>query len=123
VDHGAERVGQLHRERADPAGRAVDQHPLLRLDETLVAQGLQRGHGRHRHRGGLLERHRGRLGDDGRVLPQPHVLGEGAPAASEHLVPGSERRHVAADRLDLTAMSAPNPVSRGRDTPAMARTR
>src|SRR5204862_7075557 len=39
----AESLRDLHRERADGAGRAVDEHALARLETAVVAKCLQRG--------------------------------------------------------------------------------
>jgi len=99
---GAERLGELHRERPDPSGRAVDQDLLPRPDPALVAKRL---HGRapgDRHRRRLLERYIGRLFQQHRVLTDADVLGECSPVfeAAEHLVAGPELGHVLAHRLD-----------------------
>ena len=65
-----ERLGDLDRERADAAGRPVDEDPLAGLHAAVVAQGLERDHRGHRNRGGLLER-------DVRGLGRQRVLGGG----------------------------------------------
>jgi hypothetical protein len=98
-DLGAEVLGELDGEGAHPAGRAGDQHLLAGLDLAVVAQPLQGRDGRDRDRGGLLEAHVRRLGDQA-VLAGDHELGEGAGAPAEHLVAGPEAGHVRADGLD-----------------------
>src|ERR1019366_4863023 len=50
----AERLGDLHRERTHASGRTVNQDPLPRLDLSLVAETLQCGECRDRHRSRLL---------------------------------------------------------------------
>ena len=40
---GAERLGQLDRERPHPTGRPDDQHPLARLDFSHIAEALEGG--------------------------------------------------------------------------------
>ena len=74
----AERLGDLHRERSDASGRAVDQNPLSRLDPSC-AQTLQCGEPRKRNRGRLLERNvrglRGQVRFGG-----TRILGERPPA-------------------------------------------
>jgi hypothetical protein len=52
----AERLGDLHREGAYAARRAVDQDLLARLNPPFVAQRLQGGERRNRHGRRLLER-------------------------------------------------------------------
>ena len=52
-DVSAEGLGDLHGERADASRCAVDQHRLAGLHLADVAQALQGGDGRDRHRCGL----------------------------------------------------------------------
>ncbi len=98
-DLGAEGLGQLHGVAADAAGCADDQHVLARLDPAVVGQRLQRGGGRDRHDGGLLEGEVARLAGE-LVLAGHGVLGERALADAEHLVADGEPGHRRADRDD-----------------------
>src|SRR5207249_10703942 len=50
-----ERFGDLHRERTDDSGRAVDQDFLPRLDLSFIEQNLQRRDTRYVYRGCLLK--------------------------------------------------------------------
>ena len=84
-------LASWHGERAHAAGGAVDQNPLTRPHPGGVPQRLQSGDRRHGHGGGLLERARGRLGDD-HAARDAGVLGQGAAA-----------RQVAAGPEDLLA--------------------
>ena len=86
-DLGAERLGDLHGERAHAAGRAVDQDLLPGLDLAVIAQELQGGRGGHPDGGRLLEREVGRLRQRSGP-PARRVLGEGAGAPAEHVVAG-----------------------------------
>ena len=54
-DLGAERLRDLHGERADPARGTVDEHRLAGLDVALVAQRLEGDEPGQRDRGRLLE--------------------------------------------------------------------
>src|SRR3989442_9449722 len=83
-----------------PPRRSVDEHALDWSDLPLVAKPLEGGSSRDWHRGGLLEGEVGRLQYEALLSTAP-VLGEGPPAHAEHLIAGSELRHVLADRLDL----------------------
>jgi len=95
----AEGLGDLHRERADPTRRAVDQDRLPGRDMAVIAKRLEGDHRRHRDRRGLLEgdvdRHPCK-----RVLGGRGVLGIGAAAPAEDLVARAEPGHAAAHRLD-----------------------
>ena len=95
----AERLGDLHGERADASSRADDQDLLPRLDAARVAQRLEGGETGHRNGGRLLERDVGRLGDEV-LLRSNRVLGERADATAEDLIPDPKTRHVLADRFD-----------------------
>src|SRR5438270_159520 len=95
----AERLRDLHGERADAARRAVDEDALTRSELALVAKTLQRGEARHRDRRGLLEAEVDRLRRDV-VRSRGHVLGEGAAALAVDRITGPKLRHVPADRLD-----------------------
>ncbi len=97
-DLGAERLRDLHGERADAARGADDEHPLARSEPSLVAQPLERRAGRDRDGGGLLEREVGGLWrDPGRAGAR--VLGEGAGRGAEDLVAGRESGDVRAGGL------------------------
>ena len=96
---GAERLGDLHGERADATRRAVDQDLLSWLNPAIVAKELQgRGCG-HADRRRLLERQIRRLRDE-LIRRCARVLREGAGAPAEHLVAGAEALHVRTDRFD-----------------------
>ena len=99
---GAERLGDLHGERAHAARRAVDEDLLPGLDLAVVAQELQGGGRRHADGGRLLEREVGRLRQEV-VLARRRVLGECAGAPAEHLV----ARSKAAARSLPTASTVP----------------
>ena len=123
-DVPSERLRDLDGERPNPAGRAVDQHPLARLQLALVPETLQRGEPGDAHRGGLLERDVGRLADD---VDRAHILGKGAAAAAEDLVTRSEVGDIVAHGLyhsrevgaEEHALRAQHAVS--RDGPQEAR--
>src|SRR5256885_3305866 len=53
---GAERLGDLYRERPDASGRTVDQDLLPWLDLALIAQQLEGGGGGYPDGSGLRER-------------------------------------------------------------------
>ena len=73
---GAERLGDLDRERAHASGSTVDQHPLSCLKIAAVAESLECCHSRHRYRRGLREAEaRGFRGEF--QLGVAHVFGEG----------------------------------------------
>ena len=71
----AHRLRDLHRERADTAARAVDEHALSWLDLRVVAKTLERGAPRDAERRGLLERQVARLQKQP-ILTGSHVLRE-----------------------------------------------
>src|SRR5438067_1480550 len=81
-----ERLGDLHGEGTDTPRGAVDQDLLSGVNVSLVAQSLQRGDGRDRHRSRLLESHTGRFQRDGASLPDGDVLGERPISSAEYLV-------------------------------------
>src|SRR5437016_11624452 len=95
-----ERLGDLHGEGTDTPRGAVDQDLLSGVNVSLVAQSLQRGDGRDRHRSRLLESHTGRFQRDGASLPDGDVLGERPISSAEYLVARLETRDALADRLD-----------------------
>ena len=100
-DFGAVVLGDLHGERADAAGRAVDQHLLSRLDLALVAQALQCGDRRDRHGRSLLERHVGGLQRDARGSRARRRTRRHAPSAPPNTSsPGLKLRDVLADGFD-----------------------
>src|SRR5882762_6657522 len=76
-DFRAERLSDLHSERAHASRCAVNQGLLSRLDVPLVAKTLQCGESRYRYGGCLLEGHVIRLHHQCR-LGSAHILGEGA---------------------------------------------
>src|SRR6266542_2546661 len=122
---GTERLGDLDGERADAAGRAVDQDLLPWLHVRRVTQRLQgraRGGGNGR---GLLEGDRGRLRDD-LVARGARVLGEGAGdievgAGSEDLVPGVQICDLPTDLGDRAGNVRPRTPCLGRRSPAPRR--
>src|SRR5262249_26245625 len=57
----AKRLGDLHRERPDASGRAVNQDLLTGLKFSVVAKTLQRGESSDRYGSRLIERDRFRL--------------------------------------------------------------
>lgn len=79
---GAERPGELDRERADPAGGTVDEDLLAWPDLADVAQPLQGGDSSHRDRGGLLE------GEVGGLVGEEAFRDEGELAARDDLTVG-----------------------------------
>src|SRR6516165_10858665 len=93
---GAERLGDLHGERADATGRAVDQYPLPRLQVRLVAHGLQRGEAGDGDGGSLLEGQPGGLGREVFRLAV-HVLGQRPAAMAEDLLTRLELGDAPAD--------------------------
>ena len=96
---GAERLADLDREAADPAGGAVDEEALAGLQPAGIAQAVERGEGGGRDGGRVLERDRRGLGDDELRLCADE-LGAGPEAAAEDLVAGAEVGDRRADRLD-----------------------
>jgi hypothetical protein len=96
---GAEGLGQLDREAADPTRRPDDHHRLAWLDPAGVPQGLEGREPRDGQGGGLLEAEVGRLrcqlalGDRG-------VLGKGSVAPAEDRITRLQLGHVAADGLN-----------------------
>lgn len=66
---------------------------------ALIAKCLQGGEPGHRNGCGLLEADGGWLGHQV-LLRGDRVLGEGALARAEDLIPGLEPRRVLADRFD-----------------------
>ena len=95
----AERLGDLHRERADASPRAVDQDLLAGLDLALIAKTPQGGEPGQRNCCGLLERDAGWLGHQILFLSN-RILRESTGARAEDLFPYLEPRHVPTDRLD-----------------------
>ena len=101
-DLGAKRLRELHRERADSAGGAFDQHPLARPQPALLTNRLQRRICRRGGRRGFLEgdiqrfRHHGPFGN-------ACILREAAESAGpEHFVAGPECLDAGADSLDAS---------------------
>ena len=88
-DLGPEGLRDLDGERADAAGRPVDQDLLPGLDRPVVAQELEGGRRGDADGGRLLEREIGRLLDE-LVLARMGELGEGAGAPAEHVVARAE---------------------------------
>ena len=98
---GAERLGQLDGERPHASPRADDQDSLTGSNLPLVANGLEGGVARDGDGRCLLEGEVRRLGREP-VRAGAGVLGEGAVAGAEHLVPRLKLGHVLADRLDAS---------------------
>src|SRR5208282_2157689 len=98
----AERLGNLHSERAYAARRTVDQDLLTRLKLPFVAKSLQCGECRYRRRSRLLKRHVVRLYDQ-RRLGSARIFGKcpKAKRPAEHVVAGFEPCYVAANRFNL----------------------
>src|SRR5829696_8842862 len=97
-DMRAERLCDLHRERANAAARTVDEDSLPGLDTGLVAQALERRDPSHRQRGGLLKRQPRRLCGQA-VLLRARVLGERAGCDAEYRIAGLEASHVPSNRF------------------------
>ncbi len=119
-DLGVHGLRDLDDERADVAGRAVDQDAVAGPDRPAVAtpKPLEREDRRVRQRGGLLERHAGRHRLEG-LLARAGVLGEGAGVpgrehVGEDLVAGLEAGHAGPDRLDDARRIDPDAVIPGR---------
>src|SRR5882672_1046857 len=98
---GAERLGDLHRERTHASRRTVNQDLVARLNLSLVAQALQRCQSRDIYRSGLLERDAVGFRDD-TFLARGRILRESSTASAEHLVAGFELLDVPANRFNLT---------------------
>src|SRR3954454_5404989 len=96
----SERLCDLHGERADTAGRTVDQHPVPGLHLPLIANGREGGERGVSNCRRLLEREVGRIRQDG-ALRSARILGERTPAPAEHLIARSKLLDPASDRLDL----------------------
>src|SRR5882762_6485327 len=60
----AERLGDLHGERADASARTINEDVLPRLKLSFVAKTLERGEPRNRQRSCLLKRYLLRLDDE-----------------------------------------------------------
>src|SRR5258708_24019898 len=82
---GAERSGDLHRERAHTARRTVDQNLLPRLNLAFVAKALKSGQPRYRYGRRLLE---GKIGGlQGQTsFRRAHILGECAPTCAYYQI-------------------------------------
>ena len=97
---GAERLRDLHGERTDTSGRAVDQYTLPRLEAAEITQALKGREAGHRHGRGFLERHAGGFQRQG-LLRDDHVLGARPRSLGPiDLVAGAEPRHALAHGLD-----------------------
>src|SRR5450755_814233 len=96
----AERLGDLHSERAHASRRPVNQDVLSRPNLSLVAKTLQRGECRDRYRRCLLERHVIRLHDACR-LGSTRILRKGPTARAKDRVSRFELVYLPANRLNL----------------------
>ena len=93
----AEGLGDLDRERPDPAAGAGDEDVLAGLEGRLVAQPLERGQRGHRDRRRLLERQVRGLAHE---VPARDVVAERAVPAAVHLVAHPKIGHRGPDGLD-----------------------
>src|SRR6266404_7016933 len=82
----AERLGDLHRERAYASRRAIDQDLLPRLDLSFVANSLQRGDARDVDRSRLLKCDVCWLDRDGSIRARTDILGKGSASPAKHVV-------------------------------------
>ena len=98
-DPRAERLRDLHGQRAHAPGRSDDEHRLTRLHVRVIADRLERGAARHRNGRGLLERDVGRLAHE-LVGGAGRELGERALHEAHDLVAGTQFLDVDADGLD-----------------------
>ena len=111
-DVGAEGGGDLHREEADPAGRAGHQHPVALTDVEHLGQRLVGGEPGQRQCPGLGEGERLRLVPEA-ALRHGHELGRRPPLdvvaadVAEHLVADGEvdhrRAHLLHDAAEVPA--------------------
>src|SRR6266511_3046695 len=116
-----ERLGDLHGERAHAPRRAVDQNLLARPNLALVAEPLQRGDRRQRHRRRLLEGQAGRLRRD--CVANAHVLGESSASPTEHLIAARNWVTSLPTASTVPAKSTPSRSLFGLRSPACKRTR
>src|SRR5438132_3990726 len=101
----AERLGDLHSERAHASCRTVDQDLLPRLNLSL-AKTLQGGESRQGYRSRLLKRRVIRFHDQCR-LGSICILGKGPAAQAEDRIARLELRYVTANRFDLARHITP----------------
>ena len=112
-DFGTERLGDLYREAAVPARRAIDQHLLPGLEATAIAQSLQRGDRRDGHGGCLRKTDVGGLGRQPLLGGAP-MLGEGAATDAEDRVAALEAGDARADGFHFAGDVDPDPDRAGR---------
>src|SRR5919197_883636 len=96
----------LHCERADPASRTDDQHPLPGLNFAVVADRLQGGIARNRDGRGLFEAEVRWLGREA-ICARGGVFGKGTTAGAKDVVARPKQTHVPADRLDASGDVVP----------------
>ena len=123
-DFRSESVGDLHRKRADAAGRPVHRHLFARSEAPPVPKTLECGARRHGQGRRLFERHAGGLDRELR-LRGARILGKGPAADPEHFVAGFEPGHVPADRFDpsghVAAQAVALRLAQSHDQPHEAR--
>src|SRR6266480_1822214 len=96
----AERLRDLHRERAYTSRRPVNQGLLPRLNLSLVAKSLQCRDAGDIDRSCLLEGQVNRLPRDGSTLANTHILSKGPISPAKYLIARFELCDVLADRLN-----------------------
>src|SRR5207244_2720560 len=99
-DLGAERFGDLHRERPDTARRAVDQNFLSGLNVPFVAQTLQCREPGNRNRTGLFESYICRFQNNSAIGIDADIFGDSTILRSENLVARFEVRYIFSNCFD-----------------------
>src|SRR5262249_25945503 len=93
-------LGKLHRECANAAGCAVDEHFLSGLNFSFVTNTLQGRDARDIDGGRLLKSEASGLWGHRPDGTSAYIFGKGAVSPTEHFVARFELRHVLADRLN-----------------------
>src|SRR5215472_4242128 len=112
----AERFRDLYCKGTNSSRRTVNQNRLARLDPPLVAQPLQCGQCRNRHRSRFLKRDVLRIHLP-RCFGSTRILGEGSLARAEHRVTWLELRYASANRFNLPGHINPQPLVLGPAQP------
>jgi hypothetical protein len=98
----AEVLGQLHREDAEAAGRAMDENPFARL-HLRPAHEVERARRAHEHGAGFLERHGRGLAREEPILGHTRELrmgGELVAARAIHRIARREPRYARSDAFN-----------------------